>query len=241
MEPEEHDDASLSARAVAAALAAALGAIDPALGVLAAGALPFLDAGFERVRQRQRLSCGYTVHVAAEEAGLEPEELVERLIADPQRTLLLAGALETASQTAWKYKLRTLGWALSTGALTDDDAKVMEETGWTRILRTFEAPHLRILMHLTRDDTELPGHMVAARRSELQEVSGFTQLIGPALAGLERDSMIRTTDGSEFDSSYRARWSMTAGSGRTFYVQGELARPCLDRFYAAGIEQAPPK
>jgi len=232
------DGAATVARATVAGLAAALAVADPGTGILAMAALPVLDVSIEHVRRWKRAACGYAVTVAAEAAGVAPAELVALLTAEPAKIRLLASALEAASETAWQAKMRVLGKALASGALASDDAKVMEEVGWTRITRELEAPHLRILVHLCKEDPEYPGegHWIAAHRRELRALSGFDQLIGPALSMLERDSLIRATDGSDFDLHFRSRWGITSGSDRTVYVRGELAEACIERFKAAGFE-----
>ncbi|WP_315092845.1 hypothetical protein [uncultured Cellulomonas sp.] len=236
MHEEDIDGVAALTRAGAAGFVALSALYDPALGVIAAAALPAVDSAIDRVRTFKRAVCGYTIQVGADAAGVTPDDLVAQLVETPTRLLLLGSAMEAAAESAWQHKFRVLGRGLATGAVLDDDARVMEEVAWVRIMRSIEAPHLRILQYLSRQDPEHPGHIIAANRSELQTRSGFRELIMPTLAALERDSLIKPTDGSEFDSHFRARWGLTAGRDRSAYVRGELLLPCLARFRAAGAE-----
>jgi hypothetical protein len=237
MDEQDIDGVALVARAGTAGLVALIASADPGSGFLAAAMLPALDAGIERVRQFRRAACGFTIQIAAESVAMSPEDLVERLTATPAKVQLLACALEAASETAWQSKMRVLGRALASGALEEDDAKVMEELGWEQIVRKLEAPHLRIVAYLCKEDPEYrgQGYLIAAKRYELKTLSGFDQLIGPVLVAMEQDNLIHSTDGGEYDTHFRARWGLTAGTSNIAYVHGELARPCLERFRLAGV------
>jgi hypothetical protein len=236
VDTDDADGVAIVARMGLAGLAAIAAAGDPTLGVLAAAALPAADAAVTRVQTWRRAALAYTLQTAADAADTDPEQLVELLVADRAKLRLLTHSLETAQETAWERKLRTLGRALASGALADDDALVEEETHWTLILRRIEAPHLRIIEFLCREDPEYPGkgYLNAGKRTDLQRVSGFRELIGPTLAEMESNGLVHATDGAEYDTHFRARWGLTAGLDRTAYVRGELARPCLERFKLAG-------
>lgn len=235
MDEGDVDGVALVARAGVAGLAAIIATADPNVGIVAASMLPVLDVGIERVRQFRRAACGYTIQVASDTAAVTPEELVDLLVATPEKVQLLASALEAASETAWEVKFRVLGQGLANGALTNDDAKVMEETWWTRILRGLEAPHLRIIAHLMEEDSERPGHMIISNRAKLKDVSGFSELIAPALAAMEQNSLLRSSDGSEMDEQTRGRWGIGKPNGMLVYSRGELTAACLARFNAAGV------
>lgn len=234
MYEEDIDGVALTAKMTAATLAAALTLADPSTALFAPAALVAVGVGIDRIRDWRMRACGYAMQVAAVHADLDPEDLVARLVANPAKVQLLAVVLEASSETAWHAKMRTLGRALATGALLDDDAKVMEESGWARIIQTLEAPHLRIIAHLCTYDPEYPGqhHMIAARSGELAALSGFTELIGPTLTEMESNGLVHATDGREYSDHFRARWGLTAGNVTT-YVRGELAGACLARFEAA--------
>jgi hypothetical protein len=233
VDDEDADGVAMTLRISAAAIAASVATVNPMSGVVLAGALPVLDAGIERARQRRRAAMNETLATGADAAGLPVEALVDRLTADPAKTLLMVTALEAAAQTAWRRKMRVLGRALATGVLLEDDAKVDEEQGWIRLIQGIEPPHLRIMTRVAGEDPEHPGTIVAATREELKAASGFESLIGATLTSLERDTLIRSTDGTGMGQHFRARWGLTAGMGAVVYIRGELTERCLQRFLDA--------
>ena len=202
-------------------------------------ALPALDAGIGVLRERRREACGYALAVASNEAGIPVEELVRILTDDPAKALLLSRTLEAAADAASDAKVRVLGRGLASGAVTDDDARVMEEVGWAVMLREIESPHLRILDYLTKQDPETPGHMIVASWAKLKEISGFDQSLGPALSMLERNSLARTVQSLGLDDHMRNRWGITPANSARHYVQGGLTEACLSRFLLAAEPSAP--
>ncbi|WP_282947158.1 hypothetical protein [Cellulomonas endometrii] len=230
MEDEDAEGVATTLRIAAAIAAASVATVNPVGGIVLAAGGPVVDAVIDRARQRRREALEYTLHMGAGVAGFTVEELVDRLTADPGKALVLMTALEAAAQTAWRRKMRVLGRALANGVLLDDDAKVDEEQAWIRLIQGIEAPHLRILAAVDREDPEAPGHMFALTRTQLKQVSGFDSLIGGTLASLERDTLIRSTDGTGMGQHFQARWGLSVGRGSVVYIRGELTKACLQRF-----------
>jgi len=240
MEDADKDGVALVSRMVASGLATAVGMLSPEAAVLAATALPMLDQGFEAIRGRRRHACGYALAVASQEASIPLDEMVRALVNDPAKALLLARTLEAAADAVSEAKVRVLGRGLASGAVTEDEALVMEEVGWAVLLREIEAPHLRILDYLTQQDPETPGHMIVASWADLKRESGFDQLLGPALSMLERYTLVRTVQTLGVDDHMRNRWGITPANASRHFVRGGLTEECLSRFLRAAEPVAPP-
>jgi hypothetical protein len=236
----DKDGVALVGRMAVSGLATAVAALHPEAAVLAMTALPALDAGLLALRERRREACGYVLAVASNEANIPVDELVDALVNDPAKALLLARTLEAAADSASEAKVRVLGRGLASGAVTEDDALVMEEVGWAVMLREIEAPHLRILDYLAKQDLETPGNMIVASLTELKEVSGFDQLLGPALSMLERYSLVQTVQSLGLDDHMRNRWGITPASAARYFVRGYLSEACLSRFLLAAEPVAAP-
>ncbi|NYI40349.1 hypothetical protein [Demequina lutea] len=239
MDEADKDGVALVGRMAVSGLAATVAMLHPEAAVLAMTALPALDTGLLALRERRRNSCGYVLAVASNEANTPIDELVEALVNNPAKALLLARTLEAAADSASEAKVRVLGRGLASGAVTEDDALVMEEVGWAVMLREIEAPHLRILDYLAKQDPETPGHMMVASWQDLKAVSGFDELLGPALSMLERNSLVQTVQSLGLDDHMRNRWGITPASAARHFVRGYLSKACLSRFSRAAEAAAP--
>jgi hypothetical protein len=108
---------------------------------------PFARHVWEELSVSGRRRAGEALASACE-AGILPDELLER-INTSDRTQLLAGyALSAASRTAWEDKVRTLGRSLASGLLAHDDARIDTEQLIISAIADIEAPHLALLEFL---------------------------------------------------------------------------------------------
>jgi hypothetical protein len=234
---DDADGVELALKMAGGLAIAALSAKDPQLALLAGTAWPALEVGAERFASGFRHRAAATLGVAAKAAGFTPGEFVDRIANDPKKLQLLASAVDAARTSGWEARVRVIGAALASGALTDDPALVDEENRWIEILANVEPADLRIVNHLLREDPERPGHMILARRETLAGVSGYQQLLGRALTLLERDTLVRRQLGSELGAADRGRWAFSATT--EVFSRGELAKVCHERFLAAGVEVSP--
>lgn len=225
---EDSDLAALVFRS-SAAVAAGGAAIDsPLAGLAAAGLLPFVDEAVRRWQARQARNVARALEVAVDSAAVPPEDLLRRLTGDPSRLALFGEALTAAATSAVDSKVRVLGRALASGALAEDEALVDEERLWTRILLDIEAPHLRIMDYLMRDDPREGRGRIIAQQPDLASVAGASYLMtGLLLTTLERHGLTKSRDGSSYPKSYQL-------ANETFWERGGLASSLMERFRDAG-------
>jgi hypothetical protein len=88
---------------------------------------------------------------ASEELHVEPDEVLDLARSSPERVELLAAALLAASHTFNQQKVRALATAVANG-LGDDDARVDQERLIVAALADLEAPHIKLLDYMARDD-----------------------------------------------------------------------------------------
>jgi len=121
---------SLAAGAMASA-GAALGWVDPALGVAAVGvttaAAPILTRLIETWRERRSRNVAQAVVAGIDSSGESFEVLAEASGSDPFREQLTADVLEAASRSALADKIVALGKAWAKGVLTQDDGELAQE------------------------------------------------------------------------------------------------------------------
>lgn len=126
-----------------AAGTALLSAAFPPAAIPLAGVSASLQALGERLSDMQQQKTQELLQAAAAESSLDAEEVVTRLIEQPEFVLLAAEAIDAARRTRLEGKAKALGASL--GALIADDALLDLESVWVRILATVEPPHIRIL------------------------------------------------------------------------------------------------
>ena len=142
--------------------------------------------------------------IAAASSGLSPGELLRRIL-DNERLLDLAVVVITvASETAFQGKIRALGRALATGALTADDAVIDQQRFLAGLLAGLEAPHIRVLEQLSVPGPEdiplttnggLTSHHGWPPHILEQIVPGVAGLLDPILRTLEGLGLVRDIEG----------------------------------------------
>ncbi|WP_157744729.1 hypothetical protein [Micromonospora viridifaciens] len=216
----ETDKTELALRATTAIAAGLAGAVDPSLGLLAAGAKEIVDpalAGLgEKIRQAHRRRLGRLWQAGCDESGLEPETLGERLARDEPALLLTAEAVEASIRTAVPEKIGALGRVLANAV--HDTAKVDEELLVVRALAQIEAPHISLLA-LLADEPPLKvvqGHEARVLGWTPDQIAsrlpGHSEVLDPLLVTLQSSGLIEaagsdtTWDGSRLGDQ---EWAAT--------------------------------
>lgn len=148
---DEQGESGIGKQAVTAAVAAAIGERlgGPLGAAVGAGMTPYLDALVDNVlnewRRDQRDNVAEMAETAAITAGVNPQELGERMGQSQRTRLLTATAAESAAKTAWPPKVRALGRVLADGLIADDEAKIdMVQLALTAMTE-LERPHVMVL------------------------------------------------------------------------------------------------
>jgi len=106
---------------------------------------PYAAKVWEELSADSMRRAGETLAAACEALGCEPEEL-DSMMRASDRTRLLAGtAISAAIRTVWPAKVRTLGRALASGLLADDDATIDIEQLILAAMADIEASQLSLL------------------------------------------------------------------------------------------------
>jgi hypothetical protein len=150
----------LLAAVIAAGASTAVELALPGVPGLAAATLVFAQAASNiagrAIEDRWQRAAGTLQH-AAKFAELNLDQLTMAILAAPARTELAMTALEAAAHTRLQAKIRTLGRAIATGALAEDQALVDEQQFLVRALARLEAPHLKVLQLVSGPRVVMPG------------------------------------------------------------------------------------
>jgi hypothetical protein len=178
----------------------AFGGVPGAVIGAAAGEVAAYVAHEALAHRRQRAATA--VEVAATEADLTPEELLERIRADERLLELAATVIAAAAETALQAKIRALGQALARGTLATDDAQIDQERFMVDTLAGLEAPHLRALHQVSQrydgygtDRTPDGTHQAYGWTFETlrEHQPGMATVLGPVLARLISLDVIANT------------------------------------------------
>lgn len=183
--PEQPGTGTWGNAAIAAGSAAILGPAGPGLSATVTAALALWA---DRLRTRESDQTGQMLGAAAQTAGLEPEEVVKRIIEDENLTLLMAEAIEAARRSRVEGKAAALGRSL--GAILEDDALIDREAIWIRVLAVVEPPHIRVLQAYVQpretpagEDTEWTAK-APVRVSEVAHGLGLEEAVLPLVQDL---------------------------------------------------------
>lgn len=119
-----------------------------ALAGAASGAV--LDHVVKEALGRRRARGTRALDIAATEAHLTPEQLLQRILADERLLELAATVIAAAAETTLNAKIRALGQALARGTLATDEAEIDVERFMVATLTALEAPHIRVLHQMVR-------------------------------------------------------------------------------------------
>jgi hypothetical protein len=149
-----------------------------------------IDAAAQRIRHRWSANAGKAVAHAADVAGLNPQELLDRLLSAPNRQELLASALQAAAHATVEGKIKALAAALKTGALTGAEAEVDHELLFVRAMADFEAAHITVLSHLAQRAAFASGG--SSPLDAIAQLPGVGSAAAPVIATLERHGAIES-------------------------------------------------
>src|ERR1700691_5489268 len=210
--PAQPGLAAVAGAGVALAPLAAYGPIGAAFAaVLTPAAAAILQGAAAELTQARTQRAARMLKDAAVHGGLDVEELLRRIGADPIKLGLLSDTMQAASRTNVNRKIRLLGKALAEAALTDDNTLIDEQILLVAAIAELEIPHLQVLK-IIADGTERTGYMGAERRgvSEMEvarsrpglEGLGGTSLLQPLLRVLDRNGLIyQTRTGQVWDEN----------------------------------------
>ena len=148
-EVEVQRDQQRAVKIVVAFILGITSAAGPVGAAVAGMTGPFFPNIVDKLRWRRVRNATETAVYAAETAGLDPEEFLDRAVSDDRRHELLARALIIAQDTALRAKRRGLGHSLAAGVM-GDDAKIDEELLFMRAVADVDEWHIRLLGLLHR-------------------------------------------------------------------------------------------
>jgi hypothetical protein len=202
MEPPE-DRSDETKRHLGELVPSAGGAVGGALAGLLIGGPPGAVVGaatgavLEHVTRealRRRWERGeQAVEIAAAEANLTPEELLQRILADKRLLELAATVIAAAAETTLDAQIRALGQALARGTLADDDTEIERERFIARRLAALEPLHVRALFVLAG---RTPGQLAWGADYVAAEINASPGQAEALLAKLTAEGLAR--DATEF-------------------------------------------
>lgn len=234
-----HEDNERPVELAADAASSAAGAITglaiggPVGAVIGAVGTPALKHGLDWLRDtyraRQEEQVAIVIGLAARQADLEPEQLIEHLEANPETQELLASVVGVAQDASIIGKLFVLSKTLAVGAAqTDDHHQIALEKTFVAAVADLDSAHLELLERFTMSANE---NNLGDGSPEFDEpVSSLNErqleLCMPQLTGLYDTIVARlvshgllatmTSGGALGGAGTRVRtWSIT-GFGRTF-------------------------
>lgn len=188
----------------------------PVGAVVGAGAGAVLDHVIREALRRRRDRGEQALELAAVEANLTSEQLLERILADERLLELAAAVIAAAAETALDAKIRALGQALARGTLATDDAMIDTERFIVGTLAVLDASHVRVLGQINQryddygeefgpDGGRLAYGWTLEALSEY--LSWLTPVLRPVLGTLTANGLIRDTAIGALE--YRPRWVVT--------------------------------
>jgi hypothetical protein len=192
---------SAEASAIIATLAGLMLAGPPG-ALIGAGAGVMVQRVVNEVMGRRFQRATTAIEIAADESGLPPERLLERVLADERLLELAAAVIAAAAETALKAKILMVGQALARGTLAADDATIDQERFLVEMLADLEAPHFHVLQQVSEyydgyGEPTTPNGTPRAygwTRDALSEwLPGLAPVVGPVLATLGAHDLISNT------------------------------------------------
>lgn len=178
--------------------AAQLQGLDPMTAAMAGGAAGGTVKGVTSAAVamfRRRRNRGLAALAAGQaEAGLPPEELLERALEDDRKLDLLGRAIEAATREADERRVRFYGRIAASGVLAEDDAKIDTAARVFSTLADLDAADLKVLL-LMAEKVERPwidvdpdgrkgGDVYFELESELPELMEVMDSVLSRLTGL---------------------------------------------------------
>ena len=250
MEPPPDEEPSGIRRHLAELVPSTGGAVGGALAGVAIGGAPGAVVGaaagavvehvVSEALARRRQRAAQAIQIAAGEAGLTADELLERFRTDERLHELAASVIAAAAETILQAKIRALGKALARGTLATDDGGIDQERFMVGTLAALEAPHVHVLQQLGERYADYGSEHSpdGTRRAHgwtpfalRQRVPGLTRVLGPVLATLgSHDLIVNTAVGTyDYIPGEGDRWVLT-----------DYGRRLLDLLEERGSEEPDP-
>ncbi len=218
----------------------------PAGAVAGAATGPLFRKGLAvlrtRVLARRDEKAAFVIAEAAREAGLEPDELADRLQSTPDRAELFVRVLRAAEDAGHGDRLVALAQSLAAAATSDDDLLLHWEKAFVRAIGELDAPHIELLSRftMTANENNLGGghpefDKPTAAMNEVQiplALPGWDGILPTLLAALEGHGLVSALPGGEGGTlggggTGPKEWQITT-FGRTVVERLEMVREVLD-------------
>lgn len=177
-----------------AAAAAGLNLAIPGITVPTAAVTAGILALGDKLNKQQERRLLEVLKAAAEETGMDAEDVIQHLLGRDDLVLLAAEAIDAARRSRLEGKARALGQSL--GSILADDALIDLESVWIRILSVVEPPHIRILgMFLEHTATmgsgsKLWGTGTILKVSQIGDRLGLKEAVLPLIEDLTRSGLL---------------------------------------------------
>lgn len=245
MKPEDEDDEGrlkkgarkATGDALTTATGAVIGAIaGPEAAVAGAVAMPYvrgaLRLALESLNEKRRTRGARLIELAAEEAGIDIETLLEKLQDDPNREEILQRTLRVAMESSMEGKLFALSKALASTAIARTPRVVQWEAMFVRTLDDLDEGHIDLLdrflwsankLGLGGGQPEFEEPVNGLNRAQLDLVMpDLKDMVDSMVAVVERHGLIARTErgGGSFGGG---------GGGPTHWVITTFGREFLAR------------
>ena len=178
------NDLTLFADIALASGAAAAGVVDPALGVVAAGAAVGVSNRL-RTALTQRAARNFTAAAdGVRSAGIEVIPAIDALMGTDEGLALLDSAVQRLAVAAFADKARALGTCIGRGALGGTEVAIEAESVWAQLIDRLQRRHVVALIALREPHVEFldpsvihaPDHYTIVRES--RRGSAFRSALG---------------------------------------------------------------
>lgn len=212
---EEQEASKIRTVGLPAALGGAgavAGMINPVAGVAAAVATPLVSKALEPLFRRRQAKAEAALRLAAQQARLTVEEMIERLGRSEAGDSLLMKVLRSAQEAGSQQKLLALASCLGKAAGAESEVVVTVETVLVDALSGVEEAHLRLLrcFRMTSEQLGLGTGPEAQKPVELLN-KYQAGVIAPDLEPVLPAALQRLLVSGLLEADY-------PGGGATFYV-----------------------
>jgi hypothetical protein len=128
---------------------------------------------FEELRMQSLQRTERVITEAALNVGVDDGTLIDELLSERRKAVLLGTALNAAARSIAEEKIAWFARCLEAGYLATDDAVVDKETFFVDAFAEVEVPHIRVLGHLAIIENS-PDCMRAPTTDELSDVFAST-------------------------------------------------------------------
>lgn len=199
--------------------------VGPYLGAVATPAIEELSRKLGIAMGRKVEKAERVTVFAADFAGIDVSELLQRSLDDDNRMLLMTMTLEAAAEAADGRKIGALARAYARGILSSDSAKVDEQKRIVRTLAALDPIDVRVLECMTHDQEWLirPNTSSPHTPSLILEVPGAAAVMESVVAQLSMLGLIHNATEGGLNWSGVMPWHVT-----------EFGAQCIDALREIG-------